>query len=573
LAILDTSSVGNQPMVSADGRYVIVLNGEIYNFRELRETLPTPSGGWRTRTDTEVVLESFRQWGAGCLPRFRGMFAFAIWDCQDRKLFVARDRLGVKPLYYAHSPNQFLFASRPAALLATGLVDGGTDPQALRFYFDVGFIPAPWSLHRGIRKLQPGHYVEYSKTGFSDHCYWSLTAISPDESLVAAGVDALVDQLRERIDVAVESRTISDVPIGAFLSGGIDSSLVVSALARRNAGVKAFSLGFDEAAFDESPAARSVATAIGCELVVEKLSSAALLDLLPRYLEAFDEPLFDSSAFAVMAIARLARRSVTVALTGDGGDELLGGYHYYPLLKRLASVYRLGPGIRSTLSTALGLLPGHRMKLASAALSLDDWVAGFGFMRGIQKDFEPLGSRELNRNTISFTELLRSALSVLPRGLSPHDYAMRLDAMYTLPDAYLQKVDVATMAFSLEAREPLLDHELVEWAMRLPVNWKVRERSTKWLARRLVATDIGASAAHQPKKGFSVPIDQWLRGPLRDWAGDQLHSSSRWSDLPIDHSAVLRAHGQHLSGERNTHPLLWGLLMLGSVTSARASEP
>ena len=562
LAVLDPTAIGDQPMLSVDGRFAIVLNGEIYNFRELRDQVPAPAGGWRSRSDTEVVLECFRKWGAACVDRFRGMFALAIWDRHERSLFLARDRLGVKPMYVAQTANHFIFASRPAAILATGLVDASVDPQALRLYLEAGFIPAPWSLHKGIRKLQPGCIMWLRQAHAQQTRYWSVEGIVPDPALVHMKEETLLDQLEVLIADSVKARTVSDVPLGVFLSGGVDSTLVTAALRKCAPKVRAFTVGFSEKAFDESGHATEVAQRLGCEIDVDRLEPGDLLKLLPQYLEAFDEPLFDSSAFAVLALARAARREVTVALGGDGGDEFFGGYHYYPLMRRLALLYRMPSSARKLLAAGVAHLPGHRMQLASGALSQRDDIGAFAFMRSVSKDFGLMCQPEIATRTFGFSDLLREAASRLPKGLSAPERAMRLDAMYTLPDAYLQKTDVATMAFSLEAREPLLDHDLVAWALRLPTSWKLRRGTTKWLPRRLVERTVGSAIAHRPKQGFSVPIDVWLRGPLKEWAEHLLLESPALDSLALDRVAIRRTWGLHCSGGREVHPLLWGLLVL-----------
>ena len=572
LAVLDPTAIGDQPMISADARYVIVLNGEIYNFRELRQQVSAPVGGWRTRTDTEVVIECYRRWGAACVERFRGMFAFAIWDCENRSLFLARDRLGVKPLYVADTGSEFIFASRPSALLATGRVDQNVDPQALRLYLEAGFIPSPWSLHKGVRKLQPGCTLTLEGGRRSEWRYWDVGAFTPDPALAERSESSLLEDLDALIDRSVHARLVSDVPLGVFLSGGVDSTLVARAMKRHTAKVRAFTIGFDDEAFDESRYAMDVATRLGCEISVEMLGPEDLLALVPRYLEAYDEPLFDSSAFAVMALARSARREVTVALGGDGGDEFFGGYHYYPLMQKLASLYRMPGAMRRSLAAVVKRVPNHRMRLAAAAMAQRDPLAAFGFVRSVSKDFGPMCGPDFTQHTFSFADLLREAVGRLPPGLTAPEQAMRLDAMYTLPDDYLQKTDVGTMAFSLEAREPLLDHDLVEWALRLPTIWKLRNGSTKWLPRKLMERSVGTLHARRAKQGFSVPIDAWLRGPLKQWAEHLLLESPALERLGLDRVRIRLALDLHATRARQVHPLLWGLLVLLSHQE-RASRP
>ena len=354
LAILDLSPMGHQPMVSADGRFVIVFNGEIFNHADLRPLL-TPPGGWHGTSDTETLLEAYREWGSACLSRLNGMFAFAIWDNLERRLFLARDRMGVKPLYYSWSKGRFVFGSRPSAM--TGLLTGGSeiDPGSLRTFLELGYIPAPLSFYQKIRKLPPGHSMVVDARGPREERYWDYRHIVPDTSLLKRSEDELIDELDELIRSAVRLRMISDVPLGAFLSGGVDSAYIVAAMgAVSNTPPKAFSIGFREEAFDEGPAATAIAQHLGVDHVLETLHVGDLLSLLPLYVDEFDEPFADSSAFPTMAVAQLARRHVTVALTGDAGDELFGGYHYYPLFESLARTSTWPTSIKWLLQKTIG---------------------------------------------------------------------------------------------------------------------------------------------------------------------------------------------------------------------------
>jgi len=337
LAIIDLSSAGAQPMYSACGRYVIVYNGEIYNFADIRaeiaETYP-----WRSHSDTEVILAAYARWGVKCLDRFHGFFSFVLWDKQERKLFIARDRLGVKPLYYHASPGCFAFASRPRALFdLLPSLSRDIDRQALRYYFEAGYVPAAHSIYSSVRKLEPGHYLIVDERGVTKTQYWTLDGIATDDSLGSASEEELLDQLDVLIDRSVQRRMVSNVPVGAFLSGGIDSSLVAALMVRHtDTRVKTFTIGFGDSQFDESHHALAVANHLGTDHTCERLAVDDLLNLIPNYLEEYDEPFFDYSAFPVMAVSRMARQHVTVALSGDGGDEAFGGYHYYRIMKNLA---------------------------------------------------------------------------------------------------------------------------------------------------------------------------------------------------------------------------------------------
>jgi asparagine synthase (glutamine-hydrolysing) len=563
LAIVDLSPTGHQPMVSSEGRFVIVFNGEIYNHMALRSQL-TPPGGWRGSSDTETLLEAYRQWGPGCLDRLNGMFAFAIWDNTERRLFVARDRMGVKPLYYSWSDGRFVFASRPSAI--TPLLGGAgaeIDPQSLRVYLELGYIPAPLSLYRKVRKLPPGHWMVVDARGPRATRYWDYRHIAPDSSLLKRPENDLIDELDELICSATRLRLMSDVPLGAFLSGGVDSAYVVAAMKKVGGrSPNAFSIAFREEAYNEGPAATAIARHIGVDHVMETLSVSDLLALLPLYVDEFDEPFADSSAFPTMAVARLARRHVTVALTGDAGDELFGGYHYYPLVERLGRTRAWPAGVKRALQAALGLLPMHKAKLLAGALRPTTQVGIFNYLRSFAKDFEPLVADDVLQQTGSSNDWFERAALGFATGLSSAEVGMRLDMGLTLVDGYLQKVDVATMASSLEARCPLLDYRLVEWSMRLPLEYKLRGRHTKYLLKKALCRYLPANLVYRPKQGFGVPVDQWLRGPLRPWAEELLYDDSLVSRVPLDKSRLRELFRLHTSGARDAHPLLWAALML-----------
>src|SRR5215469_8748825 len=563
LAVVDLSPTGRQPMQSADGRYVIVFNGELYNHAALRPLL-SPPGGWRGTSDTETILEAYRAWGPACLQRFNGMFALAIWEPAARRLFLARDRMGVKPLYYGESGSTFAFGSRPGAIKAL-LPGGATEPdvEALRLYLEVGYIPAPLSYYRGIRKLRPGHYMLVDEKETRTVRYWDYRHIAPDVSLMKRPEGELIDELDELIRDATRVRLMSDVPLGAFLSGGVDSAMVIAAM--KHSGVsdpKAFTIAFLEPDYNEGPQAAEIARHIGVDHVTETLSVSNLLGLLPLYIEEFDEPFADSSAFPTMAVARLARRHVTVALTGDAGDELFGGYHYYPLAERLAIIRAWPRPARVLLRAAVRSVPSHRARLLTGALRLNGGVEAFNYLRSCSKDFAPLLAPEILERTESSSQLFEQAEASFALDLSSAEVGMRLDMGFMLPDGYLQKVDLATMAFSLEARCPLIDYRLVEWAMRLPVSYKLRGSQTKYLLKKTLCRYLPRELVYRPKRGFGVPAAQWLRGPLRQWASDLLHDESIASQLPLERERLTRLLQLHTSGERDAHPLLWAALML-----------
>ncbi len=391
LAIVDLSATGHQPMLSADGRFVITFNGEIYNHAELRAQLD-PSGGWRGTSDTETLLAAYERWGNDCLARLNGMFAFAIWDRVARRLFLARDRLGVKPLYYAHRDSFVAFASRPGALRALDeRLNSPMDPAALQLYLELGYVPAPYALHMGIRKLPAAHYLVADDGGVRVARYWDFRHLTPDASWESRPENDLLDELDELVRRAVRMRLMSDVPLGAFLSGGVDSALITASMCGEGgAPPRAFTIGFAESDYDESEASARIARHLRVEQTTETLSVSSLLSLLPQYVEEYDEPFADSSAFPTLALARLAGRHVKVALSGDGGDEAFGGYHYYDILQKLGGADEWRSGARRSAGRLIGRLPGHRFKLLAGALQPETAIAQFHFLRTISKDFGPI---------------------------------------------------------------------------------------------------------------------------------------------------------------------------------------
>src|SRR5262245_48038365 len=522
-------------MHSRDGRYVIVHNGEVYNHLELRDAI---GGPWRGTSDTETILAAFARFGPRAVERMHGMFAFAIWDRAERSLFAARDRMGVKPLFYHTSPERFAFASRPRALHALlPELPRAIEPQALRLYLEAGYVPAPLSIFAGIAKLQPAHHLSWRDGRLAVERYWDGSGIAPEPGWERRPAEELLDELEELVARSVRWRLLSDVPLGAFLSGGIDSSVVVGAMRRFSTGpVKTFTIGFEERRFDESAHAAAVARHLDTEHHGEMLSVDQLLELVPLFAAEYDEPFYDVSAFPTLALSRMARKHVTVALSGDGGDESFAGYHYYEIAERLRRLRALP--LSGTLARSLSGLPFHRTRLLAGALAERSDAASFAFVRSVAKDFVPVASPELLAGTRSLADWFEEEAARLPRGLAAAEQGMRLDCRYTLPDDYLVKVDVASMAFSLEAREPLLDHALVEWGMRLPLTWKLRNGRNKWLLRRLAARFVPAELLDRPKQGFVVPMDRWLRGPLREWARERCEDPTLLAKLPLDAGAV-----------------------------------
>ncbi len=564
LSIHDLTEAGHQPILSMDGRYVCVFNGEIYNFEELKKTLSSNKIDWRGHSDTEVLLESWLVWGEDLLDRIDGMFAFSIWDRKERKLFAARDRMGEKPFYYHAGIRCFGFSSRPSQLFTLfPELSNDYDEQALRLFLESGYIPAPYSVYKDVKKLPAAHYLTADDNGIEIKHYWNYSDIEPEHAWNHRKEDDLLDELDEILSRNVAMLMASDVPLGAFLSGGIDSTLMVAMMAKQSRNpIKTFTIGFDVKAYDESQHAQVVAEHLQTEHHCEQLQVNRLLDLMPNFLEHYDEPFFDSAAFPTMAVSRLARQQVTVSMTGDGGDELFGGYHYYRIAKMMSPFFSLPDWMRHTVAGLVGTVPKHNFQLMRAALQQSNSARAFAFSRSIAKDFRDILNDNLLQETHSLRDLFEHRAKQFPKGLHASEEGMRLDMQYTLNDDYLQKTDVASMAFSLESRAPILAREVVEWSMRLPVRWKLRGSTNKYLLRQLAYRYVPQSIMDRPKRGFGVPIDGWLRNELSDWAKERIDNPQYYEGLPLQQSAVRELYQLHKSGMRNVHPLLWAIIML-----------
>jgi len=565
LSIHDLTDAGCQPMESLDGRYVCVFNGEIYNFRELRKSLSDDVYQWKGDSDTEVLLQGWVKWGGiKLLDKIEGMFAFVIWDRHKRKVFAARDRMGEKPFFYHSGINQFGFSSRLSQLFTLFPdLSHEYDEQAIRLYLECGYIPAPNSIYGEIKKIPAAHYLISDESGIEIIRYWDFCNIEPDQSLKSCKEDVLLDELDDLLTNSVKLRMDSDVPLGAFLSGGIDSSLLTALMNKNSINpVKTFTIGFNVEKYDESMHAESVSNFLKTDHYCENLHVNQLLDLMPNFFKNYDEPFFDSAAFPTMAVSRLAKKHVSVCMTGDGGDEIFGGYHYYDIAKTVAPFFSMPDWIRRIMSGAVGLSHNHNLKLLSSMLKESNSARAFAFSRSISKDFKSLVSTNILNNTKGIQDIFEYSASKFPKNIDAGERGMRLDMMYTLSDDYLQKTDIASMAFSLETRAPILSREIVEWGMRLPINWKLRGRTSKYLLRKLAYRYIPSSIIDRPKQGFGVPIDSWLRNELSDFAEERVYNPQYYIGLPVNQKAVIDLYKLHKSGERNSHPLLWAVIML-----------
>jgi asparagine synthase (glutamine-hydrolysing) len=589
LAILDLSALGHQPMASADGRYVVSFNGEIYNHLELRAQLEQLGVAFRGTSDTEVLVAAFGQWGiTDTLIRSNGMFALAVWDRHERELHLARDRFGEKPVYYGWAQRTLVFGSELKALRAHPCFEAAVDRDVLALYLRHNCVPAPYSIYRGVAKLMPGTVVTFARSTGAGTLptpvpYWSLAAMAETARRTPGDRpdDAAIDELDDVMRRAVSLRTRADVGLGAFLSGGIDSSLVVALMqAQATTKVKTFTIAFEDAGYDEAADARAVAAHLGtehCELLV---TARDALDLVPELPTVYDEPFADSSQIPTAVLARLTRRHVTVAMSGDGGDEFFGGYNRYVWAerywRRLAPVPR---PVRRMAGAALGALsPGRWDRIAE---TLDPVLPPSMRVRmpgiKIHKAARVLGSadlRETYRLLASHAErperLVRGAVeapSILsdpdawPALADPVEQMMYLDAVTYLPDDILTKLDRATMAASLEGLLPFLDPAVAALSWRLPVGQKVHGTTGKWLLRRLLHRYVPATLVERPKAGFGVPLGDWLRGPLRAWAEELLGARRIEEEGYLVAEPVRALWSEHLSGRRDRSYELWDVLM------------
>ncbi len=567
LRIIDLEG-GEQPIWNEDRTLCIVYNGELYNFQDLRPRLESRGHRFRSRSDTEVVLHAFEEWGPRCLERFVGMFAFAIWDVRTRSLFLARDRIGEKPLYYFSDGERLVFASETKAILADPTIPRDLHLPGLANYLAFGHAVAPETIYAGIRKLLPGHYATVMDGEVRTVEYWDV----PDRSHepVSRSDDEYGDAIVSLLDDSVRRRLVADVPVGAFLSGGVDSSAVVALMTKHaNERVKTFSLGFTAGgAYDELPEARRVAEALRTEHHEIRPSSVDLVELLQTLVYQYDEPFGDAASFPLYLLSRAAREHVTVVLTGDGGDELFGGYRRYAAEQAASAYHRLPERVASHwIPAAVQKLPRLR-RLKRLAYALPERDPARRYARWLEV-FGPDMRAELLQPSILEVIGGYDPSAVYPRyygarnGSAPPDHLNRLmyvDVKTWLADAYMEKTDKATMACSLEARLPLLDHRLVELAFQIPSSSKVRGRSLKRIFKRAVRDLVPPDVLRRPKHGFAVPTDPWLRSELQTFARETLLDDRTRARGYFDPRVVERLLTEHVSGRHVWEGQLWLLL-------------
>ncbi len=557
LSIIDLSPLGHNPMSGDDGRLWITFNGEIYNFLELRQELEAAGRRFRSHTDTEVILAAYERWGLDCVDRFAGMFAFAIWDEPRRRLWVVRDRLGKKPLYYSESQGTLRFASELKAIVADQAVTREIDADAMRLYLRYGYVPSPYTIYTSIRKLPPAHYLICENGAVSVRRYW-------DPVPYALGCASLTDaeaeaQLETRLTTAVRQRMIADVPLGAFLSGGIDSSLVVALMQEQSAvPVKTFTIRFDRPELNEADHAAAVARHLRTEHHEQTCDEPQMLDVVDRLADMFDEPFADSSAVPTYLVSRIARASVTVALSGDGGDELFHGYPRYRLHTQAAAALAMPRTLRRAVAFGAERLPTRRLRRIADVLRSDDEDQYARFISWWRpEDIATLTGRPPPDGPAYAEAMARSG------ALSRQDRTGLIDLVSYLPEDILTKVDRASMAVSLEVRAPLLDHRVVEFALGLPSSLKHRGRTTKWLLRKLLYKRVPRALIDRPKMGFGVPLADWFRGPLRERM-DSYCAGPDFEDLGLDSGPVRRLWADFGAGRTHRTDLLWQMFALAA---------
>jgi len=572
LAILDLSPQGHQPMWSASARYVAVFNGEVYNFGDLRAQLEDHGFRFRGHSDTEVVLAAFEHWGIrAAVERFVGMFALAVWDVERRELSLIRDRLGKKPLYVYSEPGLVTFGSELKALMAGPSFDHAIDRDALAAYLRYLYVPAPRTIFARALKVPAGHILTIADPAGAPppaRPYWSLADTARDGlAHPIAGEQEAIERLDALLSDAVRARMVSDVPVGALLSGGIDSSTIV-AMMQEHSGrpVRTYTIGFDEAAFDEAAHAARVAEHLGTEhteLRIAGSDARALIPLLPRI---FDEPFADPSQLPTFFVSQLARQHVTVALCGDGGDEMFGGYNRYVYGTRmLPRLDRLPPTMRHWLAAGVDAVPLdslNRFRRAGERAQKIGTLMGAASVGGMYRSL--LSAWQQPETLVSGVSAAADPTEQIVNGTEPAELLDRMllaDQTMYLPDDLLAKVDRASMAVSLEVRAPLVDHRVVELSWRLPPALKLRGRVGKWVLRQILYKRVPRRLIDRPKMGFSVPIDAWLRGPLRRWADDILDPAALAGGDLLDPKPIRHAWDDLQSGRRSTGAALWAVLM------------
>jgi asparagine synthase (glutamine-hydrolysing) len=597
LAVVELSEQGAQPMRSACDRYVIAFNGEIYNHLALRAELPRQS--WRGGSDTETMLACFSHWGVvAALPRLTGMFALAVWDRQSHSVTLARDRMGEKPLAYATLQGKhglhFVFASDLSALRQHPHWQQGINRDALASYMRHSCVPAPQTIHEGVHKLAPGHWMTVQANGQTQQGAWySVNALAastrPQREHPMSDADALA-ALNTTLGDAVSSQMMADVPLGAFLSGGVDSSTIVALMQSRSAApVRTFTMGFDVPGFNEAEQAQAVAKHLGTDHTTCIVTARDALDVVPKLAAMYDEPFADSSQIPTYLVARMARQHVTVALSGDGADELFGGYNRYMVAQRWwPRVSHWPQPLRQALANNILNTSAARWDARYASVSqrvprLRGYSAvGLKLHKAAAGVLAAASVADMHRKLVS---AWHDPQALVLGSTEPADRAWPLDGLDAaqamalmdqtgyMPDDILVKVDRASMQVSLETRAPFLDHRVVDLSWRLSPSQKIRGRRSKWLLRQLLNQYVPAALIDRPKQGFAVPVADWLRGPLKDWGGDLLNHARLTNQGLLNASLVQKRWDEHQRGTRDHHAALWAVLMFQNWLEAQSLGP
>ena len=594
LSILDLSSAGHQPIISSSGRYIMVYNGEIYNHLSLRKELQKrhPDHQWRGTSDTETLLACIELWGMKqALQKTRGMFAIALWDCQEKQLYLARDRYGEKPLYYGWQNDSFLFGSELKALKMHPNFKGEINRDALNLFIKYSYIQAPYSIYEGIYKLEPGTYLclnveTYKKNkekNLNYEVYWSLKETSQNSLASSYSYDekSAISQLDELLSNVIKEQMISDVPLGSFLSGGIDSSTITAIMqAQSNRPVETFTIGFNEQGYDEAKCAKAISKHLGTRHEEFYVSPQEALDVIPLLPKLYDEPFADISQIPTFLLAKLTKQKVTVALSGDAGDEILGGYNRYVGVEKTWKLIKNLPSpLRKKIKKSFFALASKKSnnKLTEMLEFLPD---RFQFSLASDKINKVMNSIDAKNKEDIFLRILKSVEeteNLVLKGREPkiilnekdtwpefenfEHQMMYLDAITYLPNDILVKVDRAAMGVSLETRVPFLDPRVTEFAWGLPLNMKLRDSKGKWILHQLLSKYIPADLLDRPKMGFSVPIEDWLRGPLKNWAEDLLSEKRLNSEGYFNTYEIRKKWMEHITGKRDWSKLLWNVLM------------
>lgn len=562
LAIMDLNHTGSQPMYSQCKRYVCIFNGEIYNYQKIYEEIKDLFK-WEGSSDTEVLINAWSLWGEKTLDKIDGMFAFAVWDTVNKDVTLVRDRIGEKPLYYYTESDSLIFSSRPNPILKIyPKLKKDIDLENLNYYFEAGYFSRKKSYIKNIFKLEPGNFIKFNKDGLLIKKYWSINDYNP-KKVNPYTLNYHTDKCEDLLKESISERIISDKPLGFLLSGGIDSSLVISMASKimDKKIINAFSLGFYNKEYDESIDAILVAKKLDINLDIKKITHKDVLKLLPDFYQKFDEPFADPASLPLIELSKFAKNKVDVVLTGDGGDELFGGYHYYSIINLLNKIRPLSKLIKNKyLSFLLKKFGSHRLNLLLDVLNYNNPIRQYAFMRSSKKNFLNIFNLKDNNNVDIYQNYLNS-WNEMSANNNLLDRVMKLDILHTLNDNYLQKTDQSTMMCSLESRSPFLSRNLVEYCLSMPSKFKVNLFNKKIILKKIAKKYLPEEIINKKKKGFEIPIKEWLRYELKEWSFNLINNKENYVNLSINKETILDIYKMHLSKKKDCHPYLWNILM------------